>query len=206
MSNQQLISRRGLDISYGKAELLFTVLAKSRRCIGMFPALLLLEPLTTHRSVSSAHVQQFHLLIFVRLVLAPSVLGLRPVDHIYALVYLDCMQIGVHTYMRLLASGGESTSSFYFQELVEDSDAVVPVLVGSRSNLPEQQAKCVLGLELLAHFISEQNTADYAKPFSRHIRAWRVPLSFEIGAMHSARVCANISGRKTLVKIAMYFV
>jgi hypothetical protein len=83
-------------------------------------------------------------------------------------------QVGVHTYMRLLASGGESTSSFYSQEIVQDEDAVVPVLTSSRGRSPEELAECVLGLELLAHFISVQNTADYAKPISRHIETWCV--------------------------------
>jgi hypothetical protein len=74
-----------------------------------------------------------------------------------------CAQVGVHAVMRLLAAGGGGNSSFYSKEVAGGDDAVVAKLTQFRGEEPEEQAKCVLGLELLARFIAVQDTSECAK-------------------------------------------
>lgn len=72
--------------------------------------------------------------------------------------------------MYFLAKGGEANSSLYARELIGD-EGLVPLLV-SGSDTAGASAKCVLGMELLAHFLSVQGTAEYTKPLTRHVHAW----------------------------------
>ena len=71
--------------------------------------------------------------------------------------------------MRLLAAGGEGNSSFFAQEIVGSDAAVAPTLISFRGSNTDDLAKCTLGLELLAHFIAEQSTSEFAKSIGNHV-------------------------------------
>lgn len=89
----------------------------------------------------------------------------------------DWLQVGVHTYMRLLATGGAGNSSLFTKELVADKRAVVRTLVHPRGDDQADTVRAVLGLELLAHFIAVQNTSDFAQPIASLVKlACALPL------------------------------
>jgi hypothetical protein len=67
----------------------------------------------------------------------------------------------VHCYIGLLSSLGEGDSSLFAEEIIVNKNAVVPTLLAYRGEAHEDLARCVLGLELLAHFIRAQNSSDY---------------------------------------------
>ena len=63
----------------------------------------------------------------------------------------------------------EGDCALFAKEIAASEDAVIPILLAYRGEAVDDQARCVMGLELLAHFLRAQNSPDYAQLLAQYI-------------------------------------
>eukprot|EP00892_Ulva_mutabilis_P007661 jgi/Ulvmu1/5267/UM022_0061.1 len=82
---------------------------------------------------------------------------------------LGNVKIAVHGYIALLEHAKEGDCALFAKEIATNGDAVIPTLLAYKGDSADDQARCVLGLELLAHFLKAQNSSDYAQLLAQYI-------------------------------------
>lgn len=80
------------------------------------------------------------------------------------------MQVGVHCYIGLLSSMNAADTSLLAEEIIRKEDSVVPLLLSAAGDSKEDQARCILGLELLVHFIRAQSSSDVSALLADHAK------------------------------------
>lgn len=80
------------------------------------------------------------------------------------------MQVGVHCYIGLLSSMNAADTSLLAEEIIRKEDSVVPLLLSAAGDSKEDQARCILGLELLVHFIRAQSSSDVSALLADHTK------------------------------------
>lgn len=82
--------------------------------------------------------------------------------------HLECVQIAVHGFIALLEHAKEGDCALFAKEIAVNGDSVIPTLLAYTGGSADEQARCILGLELLAHFLRAQNSSDYAQLLAQY--------------------------------------
>lgn len=80
------------------------------------------------------------------------------------------VQVGVHCYIGLLSSMSEGDTSLLAEEIIRKADSVVPLLMSSKGDSAEDNARRILGLELLVHFIRAQSSSDVSSLLAERVQ------------------------------------